>query len=240
MVGYIHSFESLAALDGGGLRFAVFLASCPLRCAYCHNPDMWHLSSSKIEMTPEELVKKVSRYKPYFKKDGGVTFIGGEPLMQASFISETVPLLSAARISYVIDTSGITELSDHVKYVLTRAERVLLDLKFWDNESYLEYTGKNMENVLKTLDFLESIGKNTVIRTVIIPDVNDSEEVVEKYLPYIQNKKCVEKYELLAFHTMGFFKYKELGIKNRFLDKSALDKVKKDRLQAFVDEKLNK
>lgn len=240
MIGYIHSFESLAALDGGGLRFAVFLSSCPLRCAYCHNPDMWSLSSARIEMTPEELVKKASRYKPYFKKDGGITFVGGEPLVQAEFIAETVPLLEKTGISYVVDTSGAVELTDSVKYVLSGAERVLLDLKFWDDASYLEYTGHSIENVLKTLDFLESIGKNTVIRTVVIPDINDSEEMIEKYLPYIQNKKCVEKYELLAFHTMGFFKYEKLGIKNPFADKSALDRAKKEELQNFVDSKLNK
>ncbi len=240
MKGYIHSFESLAALDGGGLRLAVFLSSCPLRCAYCHNPDMWSLSSARIEMTPEELVKKASRYKPYFKKGGGVTFVGGEPLVQAEFIAECVDLLKEAGISYVVDTSGALELSDTVKYVLAGAEKVLLDLKFWDSESYLEYTGQGNENVLKTLDFLESIGKKTVIRTVVVPGVNDNEEIIAKYLPYVQDKKCVEKYELLAFHTMGFFKYENLGIKNRFSDKIALDKSKKDRLQAFVDKKLGK
>ncbi len=239
MKGYIHSFESLAALDGGGLRFAVFLASCPLRCAYCHNPDMWSVSSARIEMTPEELVKKASRYKPYFKKDGGVTFIGGEPLVQADFIADTVPLLEKDGISYVIDTSGAVKLTDSVKYVLSGAQKVLLDLKFWDNESYIEYTGQSMENVLKTLDFLESIGKTTIVRTVVVPGINDSEEMIEKYLTYVQNKKCVEKYELLAFHTMGFFKYENLGIKNRFADKSALDKGKKEELQVFVDSKLN-
>ncbi len=240
MKGYIHSFESLAALDGGGLRFAVFLAGCPLRCAYCHNPDMWSRSGARIEMTPEELVKKALRYKPYFKKDGGITFIGGEPLLQAEFIARTVPLLESAGISYVIDTSGASELTESVKYVLSNAQKVLLDLKFWDDESYLEYTGDSMKKVLKTLDFLESVGKNTVIRTVVVPDINDSEEMLEKYLPYIQNKKCVEKYELLAFHTMGFFKYEGLGIKNPFADKKVLDKEKKEKLQVFVNKKLKK
>ena len=240
MKGYIHSFESLAALDGGGLRFAVFLSGCPLRCAYCHNPDMWSRSGAKIEMTPEELVKKASRYKPYFKKDGGVTFIGGEPLVQADFIAETVPLLRSAEIPYVIDTSGSAELTDNAKYVLENSQKVLLDLKFWDNESYAEYCKGDIDSTLKTLDFLESIGKPTVVRTVVIPGINDSEEIIEKYLPHIVNKKCVEKYELLAFHTMGFFKYEGLGIENRFADKSPLEKEKKDRLQAFVNKKLTR
>ncbi len=239
MNGFIHSFESLAAVDGAGIRCAVFLTGCPLRCAYCHNPDTWHMSKAPIEMTPHDLVKKVSRYKTYFKKDGGVTFSGGEPLWQADFIKETGALLKNAGIGYVIDTSGAVPLDDTVKYVLSHADSVLLDLKFWDDESYLKYTGKSMKNTLDMLDFLESIGKTTVIRTVVIPGINDSREMIGKYLTYIRGKKCVEKYELLAFHTMGFFKYRELGIENRFADKEALDKSKKEELQKFVDSLMN-
>ncbi len=238
MKGYIHSFESLAALDGGGLRFAVFFAGCPMRCAYCHNPDMWARSSAKYEMTPEELFKKIVRYTPYFKNGGGVTFLGGEPLVQSDFICEMIPLLDEAKISYVVDTAGVCELTPSVKRVLENAEKVLLDLKFWDSESYLKYTGDAGENTLKTLDFLESIGKKTVIRTVVVPDVNDSEEILERYIPFVKDKKCVEKYELLSFHTMGFFKYDALKVENPFSEKSALDKSKRDALQEFVNKKI--
>ncbi|MBE6607496.1 MAG: pyruvate formate lyase-activating protein [Ruminococcaceae bacterium] len=235
MNGFIHSFESLAAVDGAGIRCAVFMAGCPLRCAYCHNPDTWDITKAPIQMTPYDFVKKVSRYKPYYKKDGGVTFSGGEPLLQAEFIKECVSHLKEAGIGYVIDTSGYIPLDDTVKYVLKGADAVLLDLKFWDDESYLKYTGKSMENTLKTLDFLESINKPTVIRTVVIPEINDTREMIEKYLTHVRDKKCVRKYELLAFHTMGFFKYRELGIENRFADKAALDKSTKEELQHFVD-----
>ena len=78
----IHSFESLAAVDGEGIRFDVFFSGCPLRCAYCHNPDTWH-HKGEIEMSAQELFNKVKRYKPYFKNGGGVTFSGGEPFCQA-------------------------------------------------------------------------------------------------------------------------------------------------------------
>lgn len=236
MQGKIHSFESLAAVDGEGLRYGVFLSGCPLRCIYCHNPDTWNGDGK--EMSASELVKKISAYKPYFKNNGGVTFSGGEPLLQAEYIAETVPLLQEKGINYIVDTSGTVELTDTVKYVLQNAQSVLLDLKFPDNESYLKYTGQGIGNVIKTLDYLEKTGKSTSIRTVVIPGINDSEKELLKYLEHIKDRKCVCKYELLAFHTMGFFKYEGMGIANRLKDTPPLEKDIKDALQNFVNSKL--
>ena len=238
MQGYVHSFESMAAVDGEGVRYAVFLSGCPMRCVFCHNPDTWNMS--KISMSPEELTQKISKYKPYFKNNGGVTFTGGEPLLQAEFIKETIPLLKEKGINYAIDTSGAVELTDTVKHVLKNSQTVLLDLKFPDDEGYLKYTGHTMEKTLNMLDFLESIGKPTRIRTVIIPDINDTEEELQKYIMHIKDKKCIYKYELLAFHTMGFFKYDELKIENPLKDTKPLDMKVRDRLQKFVNSKLAK
>jgi len=237
MKGYMHSFESLAAVDGLGVRCAVFLSGCPLRCAYCHNPDTWCGSTSEID--PSELVQKIGRYKPYFKEKGGVTFSGGEPLCQADFIRECVPLLNENGINYTIDTSGATELTGSVRYVLDNAQTVILDLKFWDDASYIRYTGRDMKMTLETLDYLERTGKDTWIRTVVVPGINDREEVLEKYLVHIKGLKCVKRYELLGFHTMGFFKYEKAGIENPFKDKAALSQELKQKLQAFVNKKLN-
>ena len=236
MQGYIHSFESMAAVDGEGVRYAVFLAGCPLRCVFCHNPDTWNMSGTL--MSSEELVKKIAKYKPYFKHNGGVTFTGGEPLLQAEFIKETALLLKEQGINYAVDTSGAMELNDTVKFVLENAQTVLLDLKFPDNEAYLKYTGHTMEKTLEMLEFLEAIGKPTRIRTVIIPKINDTEEEIQKYIMHIKNKKCIYKYELLAFHTMGFFKYDELGIENPLKDTKPLDLSVRDTLQKFVNSNL--
>ncbi len=238
MKGYIHSFESMAAVDGEGVRYAVFLSGCPMRCVFCHNPDTWNMS--KVSILPEELSQKISKYKPYFKNNGGVTFTGGEPLLQAEFIKETTVFLKKEGINYAVDTSGAAELTDTVKFVLKNAQTVLLDLKFPDNEGYLKYTGQTMEKTLNILDFLESIGKPTRIRTVIIPNINDTEEEIQKYIMHIKDKKCVYKYELLAFHTMGFFKYDELKIENPLKDTEPLDMNVRDRLQKFVNSKLAK
>ncbi len=238
MNGYIHSFQSLATLDGAGVRCAVFMQGCPLRCAYCHNPDTW--TGSGMQTDAETLVKKVVRYKPYFGKEGGVTFSGGEPLCQADFLGECVPLLKNVGINYAIDTSGCVELSESVRFVIENAQMVILDLKFADDASYLTYTGADMTKTVAMLNLLEKLKKRTWIRTVIVPGVNDTENQVEKYLEIIGGYKCVEKYELAAFHTMGFFKYDELGITNPFAEKVALDPEVRDSLQAYADKKIRK
>ncbi len=238
MKGYVHSFESLAAVDGDGLRCAVFLAGCPLRCIYCHNPDTWFKNAP--EWDAQALVKKIARYKPYFKDDGGVTFSGGEPLVQAEFIKELMLLLNDENIKYAIDTSGAVELTDDVKIVLRNSQMVLLDLKFWDDESYIKYTGQDMQNTLAVLRYLNEIGKRCVLRTVIVPGINDCEDKLSKYLQHLKGISCVEKYELLAFHTMGFFKYEQAGIKNRLESTPALDADVKIRLQKFVDCEMKK
>lgn len=233
MEGFIHSFESLAAVDGLGLRCAVFLAGCPLRCAYCHNPDTWSGTGQKTNA--DALVKKIARYKPYFKDEGGVTFSGGEPLLQAEFLQECIPLLKSEGINYAIDTSGGVELSNSVRLVLEKSQMVILDLKFWDDDSYIKYTGRDMRQTLDMLNFLESIGKRTWIRTVVVPGINDSEEMLDKYIKIIRNFSCIEKYELLGFHTMGFYKYEKLGIENPLADISDLDKNVKERLQQYIN-----
>lgn len=239
MKGYVHSFESLAAVDGDGLRCAVFLSGCPLRCIYCHNPDTWDCLSGTLT-APDALVKKISRYKTYFSEDGGVTFSGGEPLLQADFIAELIPLLEKEKIGYIIDTSGCLTLSDSVKNVLRSAQSVLLDLKLWDKKSYFDYTRGDINAVLNTLKFLDSIGKKTTVRTVIVPGINDNEKVLKKYVALIKDFSCVDKYELLGFHTMGFFKYERLGIENKLSNTEALSTERKNALQNFVNSELKK
>lgn len=85
MIGKVNSIESMGLVDGPGVRFVVFMQGCPLRCKFCHNPETWDLNGKANCYTPEELIKKILNYKPYFKHNGGVTFSGGEPLMQKNF-----------------------------------------------------------------------------------------------------------------------------------------------------------
>ena len=235
MAGYVHSFESLAAVDGEGVRCAVFLAGCPLRCVYCHNPDTWSADRAK-EMDGAVLAAKLCRYRPYFGDRGGVTFSGGEPLLQAEFLSQLIPILREEKISYAVDTSGIVPLTESVRFVLSNASQILLDLKFWDDASYVQYTGQSWESLWKTLDFLEEQKKSVTLRTVVIPRINDSKEILSRYLKAIKGYTCVRKYELLPFHTLGFFKYESLEIENPLASVAPLSDEICMELQKFIDD----
>lgn len=234
----VHSFESMAALDGEGVRFAVFFTGCPLRCAYCHNPDTW--CTEGTEYTAEALYKKIRRYKPYFKDTGGVTFSGGEPLLNAANINEVYSYLKEDGIDYVLDTSGSVKMNDEVKKAVDNAAMVICDLKFWDDEHYLKYTGKSMENTKAFLEYVQDSGCRLWIRTVIVPGINDSEEILDKYIDYVKTIRNVEKYELLGFHTMGFFKYDEIGIDNPLKDTAALSPERLAELQKYADDRLKR
>lgn len=234
----IHSFESLAALDGNGLRYGIFLSGCPLRCIYCHNPDTQGAPVGE-EYTPEELLRKVLRYKSYFRSGGGVTFSGGEPLLQANELLLLCNMLRENSVGYAIDTSGNVPLTDNVKAILRGADLILLDIKFPTESEYKTNTGGSLKMALEVLKFAFDEGVKTRIRTVIIPGINDTEESMEKYLSLVlPYKKTISNYELLPFHTMGFHKYEMLKIENPMKSFSSMDKARTADLQSYLNSRL--
>ena len=232
----VHSVESLAALDGEGIRYAIYLTGCPLRCVYCHNPDTWICAGK--DYFAEELYNKIKRYKPYFGTKGGVTFSGGEPLLSANFINEINDYLHKDGINYVLDTSGCVDLTDDVKKAIDNSSCVILDIKFYNDETYLKYTGKDMKKTMAFYEYLCKTNKRCWLRTVIVPGINDKEEILDKYIEAIKIFDNVEKWELLAFHNMGFFKYDKLGIENPLKDVSLLDTDKLKKLQDYLNKSI--
>ena len=136
MKGSIDSIETFGLVDGPGIRTVVFLNGCSLRCKFCHNPETWKIK--ELNYTSEEIVEKVKRSKPYFKNGGGVTFSGGEPLIQYEFLVNTCKLLKKEDIHIALDTAGIG-LGDYTE-LFSNIDMVLLDIKHIDREGYKEIT----------------------------------------------------------------------------------------------------
>ena len=211
MKGRLHSLESFGTVDGPGIRFLAFFQGCPMRCAFCHNPDTWNPEGpAQYEMTPEELLSEVKKYKNFIKS-GGVTCTGGEPLMQADFLISFLQLCHEAGFHTAIDTTGIIS-GEKARKALSLADLVLLDIKTLDDTLHQSYTGLPRTNNQATLDYLESIGKPVWLRHVVVPGYTDDDNRLETLAKHISNYKCIERVEILPYHTMGRYKYEELGI----------------------------
>jgi pyruvate formate lyase activating enzyme len=215
--GRIHSLESFGTVDGPGIRFVVFMQGCPLRCQYCHNPDTWEVHRG-TEYTPEQLAGEIIKYKSYMDfSGGGVTFTGGEPLLQAEFVLEVCKLLKPYQISVAIDTSGFI-WNDFVKEVLEYTDIVLLDIKNYDPVVYKKVTGVSLSPTLKLLDYLKEKNITTWIRYVLVPRLTDNLESIEGLSAHLDHYPIVAKIELLSFHKMGEYKWKELGLDYKLSD----------------------
>ncbi len=231
--GKINSLETMGLVDGPGIRFVVFLQGCPLRCSYCHNPETWDLSSYKIELSAEELVEKIKRYRNYFGQDGGVTFSGGEPLLQKDFLLECLKRCKKEHIHTAIDTAGsVCGYEEILNYV----DLVILDIKAYQEKEYKNLTKRPMTNFLKFLYACQRKEKKMWFRTVIVPGLNDTKEFVLGLKNFISGLKNIEKVELLPYQTLGVSKYQKLGLFYELENISDMDKEKCQKLQKILEE----
>ena len=235
MLGYVHSIETMGLVDGPGIRMVVFLAGCEMRCVYCHNPDTWNFGG--VPTQPEELMKKIRRYKNYYKNSsGGVTFSGGEPLAQPEFLLEMLKLCKAEGINTCIDTSGFGK--GNYTEILQNVDLVIFDVKHYDATQYKEITGVLIE---KSLAFLKAAQEANVplwIKHVVVPRLTDDVEHITKLKEYITTIKNVKQVELLPYHSMGAKKYKEIGIPYKLAGVPPMDTNKTQEYQnSFFEQK---
>lgn len=213
MEGKIHSIESFGTVDGPGIRFVVFMQGCPLKCKYCHNRDTWSMEGGH-NISVSELVTDVLHYKSYLDNSGGgVTVSGGEPLLQAQFVTEFFKEMKKKKIHTALDTAGSLPVTDDIKELLSFTDLVLLDIKHIDNEKAIKLTGCSNKNNLEFANYLNSINKPVWIRQVLVPGFTDDPKDLEKLKDFISNLNNVENIEILPYHNLGKYKWKELGEK---------------------------
>ena len=230
--GNINSVESMGLVDGPGIRYVVFLQGCKLRCLYCHNPETWDINRKCESVTPTELIKKIIRFKSYFGNDGGVTFSGGEPLLQPEFLLECLKLCKKNNINTAIDTAGVG--FGEYDEILNYTDLVILDVKAVDKEEYKKITGLNMDAFNKFLSDCIRLNKKLWIRQVIVPNLNDTKESVLKLKNFVSKLKNVEKIELLPYKTIGVSKYKDLNIKYRLENVPEMNEEMCENLQKLL------
>ena len=232
--GKLHSIETFGAVDGPGIRTVFFLQGCPARCMYCHNPDSWTVTEETEQITIERVVHTAKRGRPYYGKDGGVTFSGGEPLMQGAFLSEAMDALAEEGISTVIDTSG-TYIDEFTQKVIEDSQLLLLDIKHSDPKKFEEITGLKQDNLLRVIDLANEADKPLWIRQVIVPGFNDTEENAAELKAFVKQRvKNLYKSELLGYHNMAIEKWDKLGIPYKLRDVEPMDRGKLARLSQTI------
>ncbi|MDV3347179.1 pyruvate formate-lyase-activating protein [Leptothoe sp. LEGE 181152] len=208
--GRIHSVETCGTVDGPGIRFVVFTQGCPLRCLYCHNPDCRTVEGGR-EVTVDELVTEILRYRTYLElSGGGVTVTGGEPLLQPEFVAELLRRCQAEGLHTALDTSGFSDLTA-AQQVLPHTNLVLLDIKSFDPDLYRRVTHVSQEPTLRLARYLNDIHKLTWVRFVLVPGLTDPPENVEGLAIFVATLTNVEWVEVLPFHQMGAYKWEALG-----------------------------
>lgn len=216
MIGHIHSTESFGAADGPGVRFIVFMQGCHMRCRYCHNPDTWKMDGGD-EVTADEILKRALRFKLYWGKDGGITISGGEPLLQIDFVIELFKKAKELGINTCIDTAGnpftkeepfFSKFEELMKYT----DLLLLDLKEINPARHKDLTGFDNSNIIEMAKYLSEINKPVWIRHVLVPEHSDFDEDLDALGDFIDTLSNVDRVEILPYHTLGKFKWENLGI----------------------------
>ncbi|MBP3621343.1 MAG: pyruvate formate lyase-activating protein [Lachnospiraceae bacterium] len=215
MEGIIHSIETFGTVDGPGIRYVVFVKGCPMRCAYCHNPDTWLMQGGERK-TVEEILDDYERYKP-FLKGGGLTVTGGEPLLQIDFLIELFEEAKKRDIHTCLDTSGIQfrrnkpDIFAKYERLMKVTDLIMLDIKHIDPVEHKNLTGQPQDNILDFLKFMDEQEKTIWIRHVLVPGITLNETYLKQLGEYMAQFKHIKALDVLPYHSMGVEKYEKLG-----------------------------
>ena len=215
--GKIHSVESFGSVDGPGVRYIVFLQGCHMRCKYCHNPETWAMEGGE-ELTAKEVFDKAYRYRNYWKKNGGITVSGGEALLQIDFVIALFKLAKEKGVHTTLDTSGNPFTREEPFFskfneLMKVTDLFMLDIKQIDDEKHKKLTGHTNQNIIAMGDYISSHGGAMWVRHVLVPGLTDDDEGLKALKTKLdQWGDCVERVEILPYHTLGLAKWKKLNI----------------------------
>ena len=215
-------------VDGPGLRFVVFAQGCPHGCPGCHNPAT-HDFNGGTDCSLEKILAAIDQ-NPLLD---GVTFSGGEPLLQGKFLTEAIHALHKVDIRSAIDTSG-TYLDEYTEEAIRQCDLVLLDIKHPDPERFEILTGRPQDTLFELIDIINAHKKHVWVRHVVVPDINDMPEDMDALNAFMKKIRFVDKVELLGYHTMAVDKYGKLGITYRLKGVPPMDSAKLMELQKLI------
>ncbi len=250
MKGIVFDIKHFAVHDGPGIRTTVFLKGCPLRCWWCHNPESQDIKSETAAkkvvldgiafdqtetigrlMEVEEVMAVLDKEAVFYDESGGgITFSGGEPLMQPEFLEALLRACKQRGYHTAVDTSGFTA-TDHLRSILPYTDLFLYDLKLMDAEAHRKYTGHGNKQILENLDALFAAGAAVIIRIPVIPGINDDDETTGKMITHL-NSGNVREIHLLPYHAFAKNKYRRFDKKNLLaglegMDHMALESIRK-------------
>ena len=228
--GWIFDVKRFAVHDGPGIRTTLFFKGCPLRCSWCHNPESQDtgvatlVREKKLEgrifreeevigkhYTVEEVMDELTRdIVFYHESSGGVTFSGGEPLMQPAFLSAALEACKRAGIHTCVDTCGYAGRED-LERIAECADLILYDLKLMEEEEHARYTGVSNSLILDNLEWLGQRENEVVIRMPLIPGVTDRVENLEMISNFL-GKTRFRRIDVMPFHHMARGKYRKLRL----------------------------
>ncbi len=212
MKGLINSIEPFGTVDGPGIRMVLFLTGCPVKCQFCHNPEIaW--GGKGQHYSPQQVLDKYNRNKSFYRK-GGLTFSGGEPLFQGEFVYQCVQLLKENKVHVTIDTSLYCD-EQWMEKLIPDVDLWMVSIKAATAELHQKLTGRDNATIINNISKLNRSRANMLIRHVIIPGYTNTEEELLKLAEILKKLPFTPTLELLPYHTLGLHKWKSMGLTYR-------------------------
>lgn len=235
ILGRIHSTESFGTVDGPGIRFVIFMQGCPIRCAYCHNPDTWSTKGG-ILRSVNDLLQEYDTYKE-FLKGGGITVTGGEPLLQMEFVTQLFQQAKEKNIHTCLDTSGITfnyDKREQFDELMKVTDLVMLDIKQINEEKHKKLTGQSNRSVLAFAKYLSENKIPLWVRYVAVESWTDDETDLTDLGSFLARLTSLKALDVLPYHTMGKVKYDNLSLPYRLEGVPAMEKERAIQIRECI------